>query len=102
MNSKRWTDGASNPGGTEKVPQRQPGQEDAGGKPKGPTPTEAPNASFETGAGAESTGFDSPGVGSQTLSNEEYLALEKSRARATTTGDTGDGIEAGDASHEAE
>jgi hypothetical protein len=66
------------------------------------TPSEAPNNSFETGAGEENTGFDSPGVASQTLSNEEYLDLEKTRRDITTTGETGDGLEAGDASHEAE
>ncbi len=37
----------------------------------GLTPSTAPNASWETGAGAEETGFDSPATGSQWLSNPE-------------------------------
>lgn len=66
------------------------------------TTSDAPNTSFETGAGRENTGFDSPGIASQTLSNEELLDLENTRKNSTTTGETGDGIESGDASRESE
>ena len=37
----------------------------------GLTPSTAPNASWETGAGEADTGFDSPATGSQWLSNPE-------------------------------
>jgi hypothetical protein len=37
----------------------------------GRTPSTAPNASWETGAGAESTGFDSPSDESRWLSNAD-------------------------------
>jgi hypothetical protein len=96
-NESRST-GAASPGGTERVPT------DAGrGEQRpGTTPSDAPNNSFETGAGAENTGLDSPAIGSHTLSNEEYLDLEGTRPSSSTTGETRDGIEPGDASHEAE
>jgi hypothetical protein len=35
------------------------------------TPSSAPNNSFDTGTGTENTGFDSPPVGSLSLSNTE-------------------------------
>jgi|GEM_PF-3799743 len=37
----------------------------------GVTPSSAPNTSYETGAGDETTGFDSPATGSISLSNPE-------------------------------
>lgn len=82
---------------------RPAGEQRAGdAKKSGMTPSVSPNNSFDEGAGEENTGFDSPAIGSQTLSNEEYLELEKQRDRASTTGETGEGIEPGDTAHEAE
>ncbi|HEX6289727.1 MAG TPA: hypothetical protein VFZ66_11080 [Herpetosiphonaceae bacterium] len=37
----------------------------------GKTPSTAPNASWDTGAGDGTTGFDSPATGSEWLSNPE-------------------------------
>ena len=41
------------------------------GAAEGLTPSTASNASFETGAGDETTGFDSPAVASHYLSNAD-------------------------------
>jgi hypothetical protein len=89
-------------------PNEQQNEEPTGGTTperstkSGLTPSESPNNSFAEGAGEENTGFDSPAIASETLSNEEYLDLESTRNRASTTGETAEGIEPGDQAHEAE
>jgi hypothetical protein len=96
--------GASNPGAPGAVPpQQQGGDADQGGREgRTFTTSEAPNNSFETGAGEENTGFDSEAIGSIHLSNEEFHDLEKTRNNTSTTGETAEGIEPGDGTHEAE
>ena len=68
------------PGNPEQSPERNPGER-PGESTKGLTPSEAPNVSFETGAGEKELGFDSPPVTSMPLSNPEYYEGKDSEAR---------------------
>lgn len=56
------------------------------------TPSDAPNASFETGTGDEATGFDSPPVASSTLSNPEYDAGGSEEAQSDEPPDEWDDV----------
>ncbi|GIV96655.1 MAG: hypothetical protein KatS3mg057_1312 [Herpetosiphonaceae bacterium] len=53
------------------------------------TPSSAPNTSFETGAGAAATGFDSPAIGSVNLPNPEVEGVEHQMPYYPPGSDTG-------------
>lgn len=78
-------------------PQPEPGSGESQGSTGGArmsgkgVPSDAPNASFETGAGEEATGFDSPPVASSTLSNPEYTAGGSAEARSDAPPDEWEG-----------
>ena len=56
------------------------------------TPSEAPNNSFETGAGEDAGGFDSPPVETHYLGNKDVAELE-SLKRESSTGEVQGDVE---------
>ncbi len=51
------------------------------------TPSEAPNNSYETGAGRENSGFDSPPVSTLTLGNKDIEELDRKKPGDTSAGE---------------
>ena len=62
-----------------------PATPDAAGRSM--TPSEAPNNSYETGAGEQNSGFDSPPIGTITLGDKEIEELDRSKPGESSTGE---------------
>ena len=61
--------------------------EATGNSGRGLTPSEAPNASYETGAGRENSGFDSPPVSTLTLGNKDIEELDRKKPGESSAGE---------------
>lgn len=61
--------------------------ERAGNSGGGMTPSESPNNSYETGAGEENSGFDSPPVSTLTLGNKDIEELDKKKPGDSSAGE---------------